>query len=362
MAEMSTRADAVQDIRPKVAKATSGKATLVFAAILLAAGGGLFYALQMRRMDLTNPSLVTPQAAGATTISSPPDLVIPPMPNYPQLMPGQAGYAMIEGAPAYGVTGMPPPRTAPAVQGYPSEPYGRSGGGMPASAVPMTPPPAAPPTGAGFAYQASGQGLPTQPENGTAEKTKDTRVLASRLENQGMTVPQGSVIQAVMETALDSTRAGFARAIVSRDVMSFDGARVLIPKGSRLFGEYQADVNLGQKRALIQWKRLTRPDGTIIALDSPAADPLGRAGVRGKVNTHFLERFGGTILQSVLDLGVRAATSEATNNTVIIGAPSAATQGSLVQQQGEIKPTLKVRQGASIAVFVARDLDFSSVE
>lgn len=362
MAEMPTHADAVHDIRPKVAKASGGKSTVVFAAILLAMGGGLFYALQIRRMDLKNPSLVNPQAAGPTTIASPPDLVIPPMPSYPQLMPGQAGYAMMEGAPAYGVTGMPPPRAAHAVEGYQSEPYGRTDSVEPASAARMLPAPVGPTAGAGFAYQTSGQGLPSQPENGTAEKTKDTRVLASRLENQGMTVPQGSVIQAVMETALDSTRAGFARAIVSRDVMSFDGARVLIPKGSRLFGEYQADVNLGQRRALIQWKRLTRPDGTIIALDSPGADPLGRAGVRGKVNTHFLERFGGTILQSVLDLGVRAATSSATNNTVILGVPSAATQGSLVQQQGEIKPTLKVRQGASVSVFVARDLDFSSVE
>lgn len=38
----------------------------------------------------------------------------------------------------------------------------------------------------------------------------------------------GTLIPAVLESALDSTRAGFARAIVSRDVRGFDGTQVLI--------------------------------------------------------------------------------------------------------------------------------------
>ena len=31
-------------------------------------------------------------------------------------------------------------------------------------------------------------------------------------------------------------------------------------------------------------------------------------------------------------------------------------------QQTQVQPTLKVRQGTSVSVFVARDLDFSTVE
>ncbi|WP_245656612.1 TrbI/VirB10 family protein [Novosphingobium naphthalenivorans] len=221
-------------------------------------------------------------------------------------------------------------------------------------------PPSAP-MGPGYAYQAPQQPI-AGPGDASASKTSDGRVEARTFKNPGTTVPQGAVIQAVMETALDSTRAGFARAIVSRDVESFDGTRVLIPKGSRLFGDYQADVSLGQKRALIQWKRLTRPDGTIIDLDSPSADPLGRAGVKGKVNTHFFQRFGGAILQSVLDIGVRAATEKVASNTVIVGLPGATTQATTIQNPADIKPTLKIAQGASVSVFVARDLDFTSVE
>ena len=54
---------------------------------------------------------------------------------------------------------------------------------------------------------------------------------AEVIVNPGNTVVQGTMIQAVTETALDSTLPGAIRAIVSEDVHSFDGTRVLIPRG-----------------------------------------------------------------------------------------------------------------------------------
>jgi type IV secretion system protein VirB10 len=187
------------------------------------------------------------------------------------------------------------------------------------------------------------------------------RVAARRLRNPSLTVPQGTIIAAVLETALDSTRPGGVRALVSRGVRCFDGSGVLIPRGSRLYGEYMSDMAAGQKRALVEWHRLTRPDAVIIDLASPAADPLGRAGIKGKVNTHFFERFGAAILQSVLDIGVGLATRTVADGTVIVGLPGS-TQQVTGQQLNQVQPTLKVQQGASVSVFVARDLDFSTVD
>jgi type IV secretion system protein VirB10 len=184
------------------------------------------------------------------------------------------------------------------------------------------------------------------------------RVQATRLKDPATTVPKGVVIQAVLETALDSTRAGFARAIVSRDVFAFDGGQVLIPRGSRLVGEYKADLTLGQKRVLVQWQRLMRPDGVLMNLDSPAADPLGRAGVGGKVNSHFLERFAGSILQSTLNIGAQLASQRVSRETYVLALPGT-TQGLVSTQGDKIAPTIKVRQGSSVSVFVARDLDFT---
>jgi type IV secretion system protein VirB10 len=164
----------------------------------------------------------------------------------------------------------------------------------------------------------------------------------------------------VLETALDSTRPGLARALVSRDVRGFDGSRVLIPRGSRLIGEYRSEAAPGQRRALVNWIRLIRPDGVTIAIGSPASDTLGRAGIRAKVNTHFFERFAGAILQSALDIGVNLASRAGNGTTVILpgtfqGAPQ-------IVQPSQITPTLKVRPGTSISIFAARDLDFSSAE
>ncbi len=85
--------------------------------------------------------------------------------------------------------------------------------------------------------------------------------------NRATTVPQGTLISAVLETAFDSTRTGFARALVQRDIRGFDGTQVLIPRGSRLIGEYATDNAPGQKRAMIAWSRLIRPDGITIEID-----------------------------------------------------------------------------------------------
>ena len=200
---------------------------------------------------------------------------------------------------------------------------------------------------------------PGQSQSPLAAGSAD-RVTATRLGNPSLTVPRGTVIPAVLETALDSTRPGNVRALIQRDVYAFDGTRVLIPRGSRLYGAYEADLASGQKRAAIQWTRLLRPDGVIIALDSPASDPLGRAGVEGKVDSKFFRRFGGAILQSVLDIGVGVATREATDG-VIVALPGS-TQNVQVSEPESIRPTLKVRHGTSVSVFVARDLDFSTVD
>jgi type IV secretion system protein VirB10 len=188
------------------------------------------------------------------------------------------------------------------------------------------------------------------------------RVRAGVFANRGWTVAQGTLIPAVLETAFDSTRPGFARAVVSRDVRGFDGTRILIPRGSRLTGEYRSDIQPGQKRALINWTRLIRPDGITVALASPASDTLGRGGVSGHYNSHFWERFAGAILQSALDVGVNLATRAASSSVIVALPGSAQSLSPALLQSARIVPTITVPAGTSLSVFVARDLDFSGTE
>ncbi|MCZ8207141.1 MAG: hypothetical protein O9270_02990 [Aquidulcibacter sp.] len=176
---------------------------------------------------------------------------------------------------------------------------------------------------------------------------------AGSLRNPNTTVPQGALIAAVLETAINSDLPGFVRAVVSRDVLSFDGTRVLIPRGSRLVGQYRSEVALGQSRAFVVWTRLLRPDGVSIQLASPGTDPLGRAGLDGKVNRHYFQRYG----PGLLSTAISAALSNTNSNQLVIG--TAQTLPSAVTSGETIKPTVTVKQGTAIQVFVARDLDFS---
>jgi type IV secretion system protein VirB10 len=124
-----------------------------------------------------------------------------------------------------------------------------------------------------------------------------------------------------------------------------------------LIGEYGADVSSGQKRALITWTRLIRPDGMTIALASPATDTLGRGGVEAHVNSHFFERFLSAILRTSVDVGGAIAT-RAVAGPLVVAVPGALQGSSSVVQSDRIIPTLSVPAGKSISVFAARDLEF----
>lgn len=172
------------------------------------------------------------------------------------------------------------------------------------------------------------------------------------------TVTQGTLIPAVLETAIDTDVPGYVRAVVSTDVRSFDGSRVLVPRSSRLIGQYKSGLQAGQKRAYVIWTRLIRPDGVSVNIASPAVAFSGETGLAGKVDTHFFERFGSAMLLSVVG-GLSALSGNSA--VVVAGGSGQSAAAAAVGQSGAIGPTIRVRQGEPIRVFTARDLDFSKV-
>lgn len=345
------------DVRPSVAqqrRTIPGWALVVMAIV---AGATLFTILETRRRNASAPA-VRPRIADTNGPGTPlPALYIPP-----EIVPVAAPAPVAPPSPAPAPPPPPPLPPAPQIVYVP----------QPAPQPVAAPPPAVPNSPAlvvdsGVARSGdpqdgnppvAGPGPPQGPGAAIASNTR--RVQAGGFANRATTVTQGTLIPAVLESAFDSSRPGFARAIVSRDVRGFDGSRILIPRGSRLIGEYQSAVQRGQKRALILWTRLIRPDGATIAIGSPAADTLGGTGLKARVNTHFFERFGEAILQSALDVGVNLA-SRSVDSSVIVALPGLRPAVPVGPGQ-QITPTLKVRQGTSISVFVARDLDFTAVE
>jgi type IV secretion system protein VirB10 len=188
-------------------------------------------------------------------------------------------------------------------------------------------------------------------------------VEASVLPTERFLLPKGAFIDCTLETAIDSTLPGMTTCVTATDTFSADGTVVLLERGTKLVGETRGQVRAGQARLFVLWTEARTPTGVIVPLDSPGTDALGRAGLTGKVNTHFWERFGAAILVSVIDAGVQAGVQATSNGGSIIVNPSSSEDimTGILQSTVNIPPTITVRQGARIQVLVARDVDFRSV-
>jgi type IV secretion system protein VirB10 len=205
----------------------------------------------------------------------------------------------------------------------------------------------------------------TQFMNGLANTTVPT-AHANRLAHPSTTVAQGAVIAATLETRLISDLPGMVRAVVSESVYSEDGAQLLIPRGSRLIGQYTNQLVQGQSRVFVVWQRLIRPDFVTIQLVSPGTDVLGTAGLAADtINRHFLEQFGQAALLSIIGAGsgtIRVSESAQPNSLSsyreAVANSFAQSANQSWQNQGTIAPTLTLNQGTPITVLVARDLVF----
>ena len=185
---------------------------------------------------------------------------------------------------------------------------------------------------------------------------------AEVIVNPSNTVVQGTMIQAVTETALDSTLPGAIRAIVSEDVHSFDGTRILIPRGARLIGRYRSDVALAQSRVMVAWDRIILPDNQTVQISAFGGDELGRTGTTGFVDTRFAQRFGSAALISLIGALPAAAAGQIDSEAAAdvasdVGTDLRDSTQSVMQDYLAIRPVMHVDQGTRITVMVDRDLE-----
>ncbi len=216
-------------------------------------------------------------------------------------------------------------------------------------------------------------------EANAIKASQTERVFAGRIGNLGRTIAQGRIIQATMESALNTDLPAPIRAIVSRDTYGEAGTVPLIPKGSRLIGTYNTSLSSGQSRVFVVWTRVIRPDGVDVLLGSPLVDGIGQAGIGGQVDTKFQQIFSRAVLSSVVGIafaigsekvsGGTTTTTNSSNGSSTSGdAASTATINALnrlgsvtdsfVQRFVDVQPTILVDQGTPVNVFVNRDLVF----
>lgn len=191
---------------------------------------------------------------------------------------------------------------------------------------------------------------------------------ASRLENRSLLLSKGTVIECILESRVDTTVPGMTSCVIPRDIYSMNGRVKLVEKGTKAIGEYQGSVANGLARIFMLWTELRTPHGVTVQLNSPAADALGAAGMGGYVDYHWWKRFGNALLFSMISDGFQYAINTANSNNNNGDVTYENTEDGMneiireaMRQSGDIPPTLIKNQGERVSIFVARDLDFSSV-
>jgi type IV secretion system protein VirB10 len=183
----------------------------------------------------------------------------------------------------------------------------------------------------------------------------------------------GTVIPGILITGINSDLPGNVLAQVSENVWdTATGRFVLIPKGTRILGVYDSRVSFGQRRVLLVWNRLVFPDGTTLDIaGSPGMDQAGYSGLSGRVNEHWGAMLKSALLASIFVAGAEIVyDGESRNGSENrsprdVAAESAAgaiiDMGTkLTNRAADIQPTITVRPGKKMAIFVQRDVVFPS--
>lgn len=184
---------------------------------------------------------------------------------------------------------------------------------------------------------------------------------ARMIGDRNYLVTAGAIIPCILQTAMDSSVPGYSTCIIPRDVYSDNGRVVLLEKGTRVFGEYQGGLQRGQNRLFAMWTRAVTPRGVAIDIQSPASDPLGRAGVTGRIDRFFWQRFGAALLFSVLDTGGQIAGQAVSPQGSTVFRTPGDTTSQVLQDTQQIRPIVRVNQGTELAITVAKDFDFAQV-
>ena len=189
-------------------------------------------------------------------------------------------------------------------------------------------------------------------------------VPAMTIAAKQLLLPKGAFIDCTLETAIDSSLPGITTCITATDTFGVDGKVVLLERGTKLVGETRGEVQQGAARIFVLWTEARTPDGVLVPLMSPGTDELGRSGLPGSVERHFLERFGAAMLISTINGAAQAAVSAsrgAGGQFYYNPSSSSDVLTEVLKSTISIAPTVTKQQGDRIQVLVARDLDFRSV-
>ena len=367
-APMRLRAEA-----PRVTRLSRKVLAGVAAVALVGIGGSLIYALQMRPGGKDGEELYsTGNRQSADGLAGLPrdytgPVLGPPLPGdlgRPILSAQNAGQPIVPPVvPTPGVDEAEQRRRAEEEAARTSTVFFQSRAGSPAAAG--TPVPGL----AGF-DMAGAAGLPGQQTaqdkqlaflNAPVDRrtTSSDRVMAPA---SPFVLQAGAVIAAALITGIRSDLPGQITAQVTENIYDSPTGRILlVPQGTRIIGQYDNNVQFGQRRVLLVWNRLIMPNGRSIVLErQPGADTQGYAGLEDGVDYHWWDLAKAAGLSTLLSIGSELAISDENRLLRAIRSGGQDTINDagkqIVRRQLNAAPTLTIRPGFPVRIVVTRDL------
>lgn len=197
----------------------------------------------------------------------------------------------------------------------------------------------------------------------TPASPKETGPIRSTDAWQRLT--EGTVIETVLINRLEGSFAGPVACLVTTPVYSHDRQRVIIPAGARVLGAAAPVQTWGDSRLAVSFHRLVMPDGRTYSLDRfKGLDQIGETGLKDDVNRHYLQVFGASLAIGALSglaqygtTGGFGASSFGNQYRQAAGASLAASTGRILDRYLNVLPTITIREGYRIKVYLTNDLD-----
>src|SRR5262245_35492319 len=207
------------------------------------------------------------------------------------------------------------------------------------------------------------------PQSGTNDRTRTTPDQTPPISAAGPLhrVLEGTVIDTVLTNRLDGSSASPVNCLVTNAVYSHTGRQIIIPAGARVLGETKPVQAFGETRLAVSFHRLLMPDGRTYRLDQfLGLNQIGDAGLRDKVNNHYLSTFGAAAAVGLISglsqyLGSAGLGSGDGNRTIVIaGGVGDATAQAAMQVMNRFLnrlPTITIREGHRVKVYLTSDLE-----
>ena len=213
----------------------------------------------------------------------------------------------------------------------------------------------------------SQQAAQTNESQAQAAYKRPAEVNVNAAAGQPYVVYEGTLIETALMNRLDGDASGPVKVLVTNPVYSHDHQHVLIPDGTVVLGESRKIGSAGfghQRRLAVVFHRMIMPDGYSVDLDQfQGLNQAGETGLKDKVNNHYVQIFGASIA-----LGIIAGAAEVSNSGGVLtgngtdnykyGVAASLSQSAttVLDQFINIPPTITIREGHRVKVYISQDL------